>query len=72
MNIPGLYAGAECEKAYDGPPNTRGQLIKPRTLREQLQDRIASYESQIADLREAIDALSPDVEKALNALQKIR
>lgn len=60
------------EQGYDMQNAKMAIPVKPRTLREQLQDRIAGYESQIADLREAIDALSPDVEKALNALQKIR
>lgn len=46
-------------------------LAKPRTLREQLTDRIAGHNAQIANLQEALDALTPDVEKALNALQKL-
>lgn len=48
-----------------------GQLAKPRTLREQLQDQIAFHRSKIADLEEACESLTPDVEKALNALQKL-
>ena len=63
------YAGAECE-----PPSTArqvGQLARPRTLREQLQDQIAHHKAKIADLEEACGALTPDVEKALNALQKL-
>ena len=46
-------------------------MVKPRTLREQLQDQISHHEAKIADLREAVDSLSPDVEKALNALGKL-
>ena len=63
------YAGAECES----PSTARqvGQLARPRTLREQLQDQIAHHKAKIADLEEACEALTPDVEKALNALQKL-
>lgn len=50
---------------------TRLDAYKPRTLREQIQDRIAGHKAQIVSLQEALDALTPDVEKALNALQKI-
>lgn len=59
---------AQCapSTAYDLP-----KTITPRTLREQLNDQIAYHEAKIADLREAADALTPDVEKALNALQKL-
>ena len=46
-------------------------LAQPRTLREQLQDRIAGHQAQIDNLREALDALTPEVERALNALQKL-
>jgi len=46
-------------------------IYKPRTLREQLNDRIAAHKAEIAKLEEALEALSPDVEKALNALSKL-
>jgi len=55
--------GAECQKS--------AMPMKPRTLREQLQDQMAYHRSKIADLEEACEALTPDVEKALNALQKL-
>lgn len=45
--------------------------VKPRTLREQVQDQIAFHTAKIADLQDALDALTPDIEKALNALQKL-
>jgi prefoldin subunit 5 len=48
-----------------------GAVLKMRTLREQLQDQIAYHEAKIADLKAACDALTPDVEKALDALQKL-
>ena len=45
--------------------------VPPRTLREQIGDRVAWHEGQIVNLKAALEALSPDVEKALNALQKL-
>ena len=61
---------------YDGPSAQCGKstgetMVRPRTLREQLQDQKVGLESRIADIDEALDSLTPDVEKALNALQKL-
>lgn len=44
---------------------------RPQTLTEMLDNQIAYYEKKIADLKEAKSAISPDVEKALNALAKL-
>ena len=61
----------------DGPYNTAiekspsGTSYKPRTLREQLQDKLAYHQSEITKIQEAINALTPDVEKALDALGKL-
>mgnify|MGYP001599360064 CR=1 FL=1 len=63
---PSTYAAQEGDKS-----TTLHNVYKPRTLREQIQDRIAGHNAQIVSLQEALDALTPDVEKALNALQKI-
>mgnify|MGYP001558872843 CR=1 FL=1 len=69
FNLGGNYPqNAMCETKQAGPLESP---IRPRTLREQLQDRIAGHNAQIANLQEACDALTPDVEKALNALQKL-
>ena len=53
--------------AYEEPT---GQAA-PRTLRQQLQDQIAFHRSKVDDLQAAVESLTPDVEKALNALQKL-
>lgn len=70
FNLGGDYPGGQamCETKQMGQ---HGSPIKPRTLREQLQDLIAGHNAQIANLQDALDALTPDVEKALNALQKL-
>jgi len=44
---------------------------KPRSLREQIQDQIAYHGGKIEDLIAAKAALTPDVEKALDALPKL-
>jgi len=46
-------------------------IYKPRSLREQLTDRIAQHQAQIDNLKEALDSMAPEVERALNALQKL-
>ena len=74
MNLNRLVGG------YGEGPSAQEQIAKdaspqlrrgPRTIRESLQDQIAGYKAKIADLEAACEALTPDVEKALNALQKI-
>lgn len=64
-------AGGGVGQALAESPQTDARMARQRTLREQLQDQIAYHRSKIADLEEACEALTPDVEKALNALQKL-
>lgn len=45
--------------------------VKVRSLREQLQNQIAYHQYEIEKLENAINALSPDVERALDALAKL-
>lgn len=57
------------EKAY-----TKSALVgesRPQTLTEMLDSQISFYEKKISDLKEAKNAISPDVERALNALAKL-
>ncbi len=70
-NLGGAYA--EKEQYLTNQTNAVAMvgMSKPRTLRDQIQDRIAGHEAQIVSLKEALDALTPDVERALNALAKI-
>ena len=63
----GGYGGEAMAKCVEGPSS----LYKPRSLREQLTDRIAQHQAQIDNLKEALDAMTPEVERALNALQKL-
>lgn len=65
-----ISGGPELGYAMAKEANAIGQY-KQRTLREQLQDRLARHQREMADVQEALDALTPDVEKALNALQKL-
>jgi hypothetical protein len=47
-----------------------GQLMKPRTFREQMQDQIAYHKSKIANLEAVLESMTPEVEKFVEALQK--
>lgn len=60
----------EQKMAMDRMANAN-QPARPRTIREQLEDQIAHHKAKIADLEAACEALTPDVEKALDALQKL-
>jgi len=62
--------------AYDSPIGKENMLggnsiVKPRTFKETIQDQIAFYKSKIADLEEVRDSLSPEVEKFVEAIQKL-
>lgn len=61
------------QKQYNqGLAETGGSVpARPRTLTEQLNDRLAYHRNEIKKIEEAINALSPDVERALNALSKL-
>lgn len=47
------------------------RITKPRVLTEQLNDKIAYHENEILKLKEALSSLTPDVQKALDALSKL-
>jgi len=64
--VRGGYA-PECAK--DNTLNN--SLAKPRTFKETIQDQIAYHKSKIADLEEVRDSLSPEVEKFVEAIQKL-
>lgn len=49
----------------------RNAAAQPRTLREQLTEQIAYHTAKIKDLTAAREALTPDVEKALDAFRKL-
>lgn len=51
--------------------NIGNMIPKPRTFRETVQDQIAYHKSKIQDLQEVLDSMTPEVEKFVEALQKI-
>lgn len=63
---------AEQGMAYDSSAKSAlAGEFRPQTLTEMLDGQIAFHEKKIADLKEAKDAVSPEVERALNALAKL-
>ena len=68
-----LRRGGDSGAEYDGPMQAKTLVgsSRPQTLTEVLDTQIAFYEKKIADLKEAKAAVSPDVERALNALAKL-
>lgn len=66
-------AAMEEKVAYDNAAPSGGQIarIVPQTLTEIIDEQIRIHESRIKDLKEAKAAISPEVEKALNALAKL-
>lgn len=71
------HANNRLEKqAYDTAeaPTGAGMLggtVMPQTVSQLLDAQIKYHESKIADLKAAKEAISPDVERALNALAKL-
>lgn len=61
----GGYADQEIATAKSPYP------VKQRTLREEIGDQIKFHEARIQKLNDALNSLTPDVEKALNALQQL-
>lgn len=60
--------------AYDPAANQLvGRIAKPNrpTVRQELERRIAEHKQIIKDLEAARDALTPEIETALNALRKV-
>lgn len=58
------------EESYDSPKAILG-ASRPQTVSELLDGQIAFHTKKIADLKEAKAAISPEVERALNALAKL-
>jgi hypothetical protein len=56
--------GAEIAPAKDAQ-------YRPQTLTEKLDEQIAYHELKIKNLKEAKAAVTPEIEKALNALAKL-
>ena len=59
--------------SYDGPAecSPKSSLMNPRTFKETIQDQIAFHKNKIADLEAVRDSMSPEVEKFVEALQRL-
>lgn len=61
---------------YDEPKMMGAELqqsqgFKPRTFKETLSDQIACHERKIAELKAVYSSLTPELEKFVEALQKL-
>lgn len=66
------YNGPAQEKsAYEAGQLGGALMPKQRTFKEQIQDQIAYHKSKIADLEAVLDSMSPEVERFVEALQKL-
>lgn len=63
------HGGPVSDSPYEGKTLTTS--ARPQTLTEMLDSQIAFYEKKISDLQDAKAAISPEVERALNALAKL-
>jgi len=45
--------------------------IKSRTFREQIQDQISYHQARITDLEGVLESMTPEVEKFVEAIQKV-
>lgn len=46
-------------------------MVLKRTYRERIQDKIAYHKSEIANLESLLNTLTPEVEKFIDASQKV-
>jgi hypothetical protein len=46
-------------------------VYKPRTFKETIQDQITAHKSKVAELEGVRDSMSPEIEKFVEALQKL-
>jgi len=68
-----LNRGQE-KMAYEGPSAQDlidGGLIRQRTFRQTLQDRIAHHKAKITDLEAVLESMTPEVERFVEAVQKL-
>lgn len=49
----------------------RLSTYKPRTFRETIQDQMTHHESKRAELQAVLDSLTPEVEKFVEAMQRL-
>ena len=68
--IGGNYESA-AKSAYPGQPGLANTIIKIRTFREQIQDQISYHQAKITDLEGVLESMTPEVEKFVEAIQKV-
>lgn len=66
-NLGGGYEGG----GTDSAPLMKDATFRPQTISELIDAQIGFHEKKISDLKEAKAAVSPEVERALNALAKL-
>ena len=72
MNIFNQLGGQMAkEAAYDRVSSGLAVPYKPRTFREQIQDQIAHHKAKVDDLEAVLVSMTPEVEKFVEAMQKI-
>jgi hypothetical protein len=71
MEILSRLGGGGYDNQASMAPIEKEANPRTRTLTQQLDDQIRFHETKILLLKEAKAALSPEVERALNALQKL-
>lgn len=59
--------GNQCETASD----SLAVPMKPRSFKETIGDQIAFHERKIAELKAVYDSLTPEIEKFVEAMQKL-
>lgn len=69
-----MIRGGNMGGNYDEPAaKSSGGIIRdrPRTFKETIADQIAYHQAKIADLEAVRDSLTPEVEKFVEAIQKL-
>lgn len=70
LNALNLHRPGREKLAYEEKDNS-SKIIKQRTFRENIQDQLTYHRSRIADLESLLDSMTPDVEKFVEAVQKL-
>ena len=51
--------------------STEKSLYKPRTFKETIQDQIVFHQAKVTELEAVRDSLTPEIEKFVEAIQKL-
>jgi hypothetical protein len=67
-----LRGSTECEPAYANQlQGLAKEVYTPRTFKETIGDQLAYHERKIAELKAVYNSLTPELEKFVEALQKL-